>query len=54
MSSVRSESVNPRIAAFAPQYALWSGIDRNASAEPTCTIVPRFRGRMCFSAARVP
>ena len=38
-SSVRSDSVKPRIACFAPQYAAWSGMQRYASAEPTWTIV---------------
>jgi hypothetical protein len=53
-SSQRSDSVNPRIACFAPQYADCSGIARYASADPTCTITPRSRGSMCASAAIVP
>jgi hypothetical protein len=43
--------VNPTIACFAPQYADCSGIARCASAELTCTITPRLRGRMRRNAA---
>ena len=44
----------PLIACLAPQYGAWSGIPRYASAEPTWTIVPRSRGCIRASAARVP
>ncbi len=53
-SSVRSAEVKPLMACLAPQYADCSGTDRSPSAEPTCTIVPRSRGSMRRSAARVP
>jgi hypothetical protein len=53
-NSDRSESQSPWIACLAPQYADWSGMPRYASAEPTCTIAPRSRGRMRASAAMVP
>lgn len=53
-SSQRSDSVNPSMACLAPQYAACSGMARWASAEPTCTIVPRSRTRMWASAASVP
>ena len=53
-SSVRTESVKPRIANFAPQYAAWSGIALYASADPTWTTTPRFRGIIRRRAAMVP
>ena len=53
-SSHRSESVKPRMAAFAPQYADCSGMLRYASAEPTCTMLPRSLARIRASAAWVP
>ncbi len=53
-SSQRKESVKPRSACFAAQYGACKGIARYASAEPTCTITPRSRGRMRLSAASVP
>ena len=46
LSSVMTDSVNPFIACFAPQYADCNGIPRKASAEPTWTMTPRLRGRM--------
>ena len=52
--SVITDSVNPLQACFAPQYGAWSGMPRNASAEPTWTIVPRLRSAIRLSAARVP
>ena len=54
ISSARVDSKNPRHANLAEQYAAWSGIPMNASAEPTLTIVPLSRGRMRASAAVVP
>jgi hypothetical protein len=54
ISSVRTDSVNPMRACLAPQYADCSGIERALSAEPHCTIVPRFRGRILDSATIVP
>jgi hypothetical protein len=53
-SSDQSESQKPCTACFAAQYADCSGMPRYASAEPTCTIVPRSRGRMRRNAASVP
>ena len=53
-SSQRSDSVKPLMACLAPQYAVCNGIPRWARAEPTCTIVPRFRGSMRRRAAVVP
>ena len=53
-SSVRIESVKPWIACFAPQYGDCSGMPRYASADPTCTTVPRSRGRILRSADIVP
>ncbi len=53
-SSVRREEVKPLMACLAPQYADCSGMARSPSAEPTCTIVPRSRGSIRFSALRVP
>ena len=49
-SSVRTLSVKPRIANFAPQYADCSGMARYASAEPTCTTLPWSRGTIRRSA----
>src|SRR5262245_25595350 len=46
--------VYERIACFAPHYADCNGILRYASAEPTWTIVPRFRRAINRSAAIVP
>ena len=53
-SSHRSDSLKPWIACLAPQYAVCSGMPRYASADPTCTIVPRSRGSIRGSAALVP
>ena len=53
-SSARVDSKKPRHANFEEQYAAWSGIPMNASADPTFTIAPRSRGRMRSSAAIVP
>jgi len=53
-SSVSTESLIARTAAFAPQYADCSGIDRYAIADDTFTILPRSRGRITRSAARTP
>ena len=52
--SVMTDSVKFLPAAFAPQYGACSGMPRKASAEPTWTIVPRFRFFIRRSAARVP
>ncbi len=51
ISSARSDSVKPRSANLAPQYAPWTGIARQASTELTWTTVPPC---MCLSAVRVP
>ncbi len=54
INSVRTDSVNPTIACLAPQYADCNGMPRYASADPTCTTVPRPAGRIRRSAAIVP
>lgn len=54
INSVRSDSVKPSSACLAAQYADWSGMARYASADPTCTMVPRLRGAIRLSAASVP
>ena len=53
-SSQRSEEVNPLMACLPPQYADCSGMLRSPSADPTCTITPRSRGRIRARAAMVP
>ena len=54
ISSVRSDSVNPLMACFAPQYADCNGMERSLNADPTWTMVPRSRVRIRDSAAIVP
>ena len=53
-SSQRNESQKPWTAWLAAQYAACNGMPRYASADPTWTMTPRLRGRMCAKAARVP
>ena len=53
-NSVRTDSVKPLTACFAPQYADCRGMLRDPSADPTCTMVPESRGRIRASATIVP
>ena len=52
INSLRTDSVNPSMACLLAQWALCSGIERKASADPTWMIVPRLRGRICAAQSR--